>query len=108
LAEKPSGAAGLLVVYGLVTAFAAVDAACKAANVSVEAFDKNKPANSDKLPIPLLVMVKLRGKLHDIQAAMTAGRAAAESLGGVLSAHIIPQPDAETEKILAVNEIKKP
>lgn len=96
-------AVGLLEVYGLVTAFAAADAACKAAGVTIEAFDKNKPAHADQLPIPLVVMVKLRGTLSDIQAAMDAGTAAANIIGGVLSAHIIPQPDTETEKILAIN-----
>ena len=44
-------AVGIVEVYGLVAAFAACDAGCKAANVTVERFDKNKPANADKLPV---------------------------------------------------------
>ena len=42
-------AVGMIEVYGLVAAFAACDAGCKAANVRVENFDKNKPGNPDSL-----------------------------------------------------------
>ena len=38
-------AVGLLEVFGLVCAFLAADAGCKAANVTLEVFDKNKPGN---------------------------------------------------------------
>ena len=48
-------AVGILEVFGLATAFVAGDAGCKAANVRLEVFDKNKPANADSLPVPLLV-----------------------------------------------------
>jgi len=94
-------AAGLLEVYGFVTAFAAADAAVKAANVTIEAFDNNKPANADALEIPLLVLVKLRGSVADIKAAMEAGETAAKRHGGCLSRHIIPRPAQDTEKMLA-------
>ena len=40
-------AVGILEVFGLATAFVAADAGCKAANVHLEVFDKNKPANAD-------------------------------------------------------------
>ena len=55
-------AVGMLEVFGLATAFAAADAGCKAGNVWLEKFDKNKPANADELPVPLIVMVKFRGQ----------------------------------------------
>ena len=50
-------AVGILEVFGLTTAFVAADAGCKAANVHLEVFDKNKPANADSLPVPLLVCI---------------------------------------------------
>ena len=50
-------AVGILEVYGLVCAFLAADAGCKAANVTLEPFDKNKPANADSLPVSLLVPI---------------------------------------------------
>ena len=36
-----ANAVGILEVYGLTTAFVAADAACKAADVTLENFDKN-------------------------------------------------------------------
>ena len=104
--DRPGQAVGLLEVYGLVTAFAAADAACKAANVTIESFDKNKPANAETLEVPLLVLVKLRGSIADIEAAMEAGEKAASAVGGVLSKHIIPRPVADTEKMLKINALK--
>jgi microcompartment protein CcmL/EutN len=84
---------GLLEVYGFVMAFAAADAACKAANVSIDSFDRNKPASAELLPIPLVILVKIRGSVSDVNAAMAAGEAAAARYGGVLSKHVIPRPD---------------
>lgn len=39
-------AVGMIEVFGLVCAFVAGDAGCKAANVTLEPFDRNKPANA--------------------------------------------------------------
>ena len=55
-------AVGILEVFGLATAFVAADAGCKAANVRLEVFDKNKPANADSLPVPLLGMHQIPRK----------------------------------------------
>ena len=68
-------AVGLLEVFGLVCAFLAADAGCKAGNVRLEVFDKNKPANADALPVPLLVTVKFRGDIEDVTEAMKAAGA---------------------------------
>jgi len=101
--SRPGQAVGMLEVFGLVTAFAAADAACKAANVTIESFDKNKPDNAGSLEIPLLVLVKLRGSIADIEAAMEAGEKAATALGGVMSKHIIARPMHDTEKMLKID-----
>ena len=98
-------AVGLLEVFGLVAAFAAGDAACKAANVTIEAFDRNKPANADALPVPLVILVKLRGSVSDVKMAMEAGARAAEEISGVVAQHIIARPEADTEKMLQINAI---
>ncbi len=98
-------AVGLLEVYGLAAAFAAGDAACKAANVTIEAFDRNKPANAETLAVPLLIMVKLRGSVSDIRAAVEAGAAAANAVSGVVATHIIANPECDTEKMLKINAI---
>ena len=69
-------AAGLLEVFGCVAAFAAADAAAKAANVTIQSIDKNKPANADALPVPLITCLKIRGSVADVEAAMDAAAAA--------------------------------
>jgi len=101
--DRTGQAVGLLEVYGLVTAFAAADAACKAANVTIESFDNNKPANAEALEVPLLVLVKLRGSIADIEAAIAAGEQAAAAHGGTFSKHIIPRPMPDTEEMLKIN-----
>ena len=97
------GAVGILEVYGLACAFLAADAGCKAGSVRLEPFDKNKPANADALPVPLLVTIKFRGSVADVEAAMAAGEAMAESLTGIVQKHIIARPTEDTEKMLKLN-----
>ncbi len=101
-------AVGLLEVFGLTCAFLAADAGCKAADVRLETFDKNKPANADSLPVPLLVTVKFRGSVAaGVEAAMEAGEAVAKSLTGVVQRHIIARPTTDTEKMLKVSAFDK-
>lgn len=95
-------AVGFLEVYGLVCAFMAADAGCKAANVTLEPFDKNKPANADSLPVPLLVTIKFRGSVADVTAAVEAGKKVAESVSGVVTSHVIPRPTQDTLKMLSI------
>ncbi|MEG0440958.1 MAG: BMC domain-containing protein [Oscillospiraceae bacterium] len=100
-------AVGILEVYGLVCAFMAADAGCKAANVRLENFDKNKPANADSLPVPLLVTVKFRGTVADVEAAMAAAEAVATATTGIVQQYIIPRPTADTEKMLKLSAFDK-
>ena len=100
-------AVGIIEVYGLVAAFVAADAACKAADVTLETFDKNKPANADSLPVPLLVTVKFRGSVAAVEAAMEAGEAVAKTVTGVVQKHIIPRPTGDTEKMLKISALDK-
>ena len=100
-------AVGILEVYGLTCAFIAADAGCKAADVRLETFDKNKPANADSLPVPLLVTIKFRGSVAAVEAAMEAGERTARSLTGVVQKYIIARPTADTEKMLKLNAFDK-
>ncbi len=95
-------AIGILEVYGLVCAFLAADAGCKAADVTLEPFDKNKPANADELPVPLLVTIKFRGEVADVKAAVEAGRQVAEETTGVVVSHVIPRPTQDTLKMMPI------
>ncbi|MDD2970678.1 MAG: BMC domain-containing protein [Lachnospiraceae bacterium] len=100
-------AVGILEVFGLTCAFLAADAGCKAANVTLENFDKNKPANADALPVPLLVTIKFRGSVTDVESAMEAGLKVAENFTGVVQHYIIPNPTADVEKMLKLNAFDK-
>ena len=100
-------AVGILEVYGLVCAFMSADAGCKAANVVLENFDKNKPANADSLPVPLLVTIKFRGSVADVEAAMEAGIEMAKKVSGVVQHHIIANPTDDTCKMLKLNAFDK-
>lgn len=93
-------AVGILEVFGLVAAFVAGDAGAKAANVTLEPFDRNKPANADKLPVPLIISVKYRGSVEDVRAAIEAGERAANEVTGVVSKHVIARPEEDVNKML--------
>ena len=70
-------------------------------------FDKNKPANADKLPIPLLVCIKYRGSVSDVTAAVQAGIEVAEKRTGVVQHYIIPSPEEGTRKMLKISAFDK-
>lgn len=98
-----ASAVGMIEVYGLAAAFVAGDAGCKAANVTMEPFDRNKPANADSLSVPVIVMVKFRGSEEDVKEAVAAAEHAANKITGVVAKHIIANPDKDTEKMLALS-----
>ena len=100
-------ATGIIEVYGLACAFVACDAGCKAADVVVETFDKNKPANADKLPVPLIVCIKFRGSVDSVTAAVEAAANAANRLTGVVSSHIIANTEKDTEYMVKLNAFDK-
>ncbi len=100
-------AVGILEVYGLTCAFVAADAACKAADVTLENFDKNKPANADKLPVPLLVTIKMRGEVSAVECALEAAKSAATALTGIVASHVIPNPESDTQKMLNLSGMDK-
>ena len=95
-------AVGILEVFGLATAFVAADAGCKAANVRLEVFDKNKPANADSL-----VCIKFRGSVTDVTAAVETGMEVANRMTGVVQHYIIPNPEEGTEKMLKISALDK-
>jgi microcompartment protein CcmL/EutN len=94
---------GMLEVFGLATAFAAADAGCKAADVTLEAFDKNKPGNADELPVPLIIAIKFRGSVSSVQAALTAAYQRAEELAGTIATHAIASPEGGTGSMLKLS-----
>jgi len=100
-------ATGIVEVYGLVAAFVACDAGCKAADVTVETFDKNKPGNPDELDVPLIVAIKFRGTITNVEAAVEAAKLAAEKVSGVVTSHILTRTEPDTEPMLKLNAFDK-
>ena len=67
--------------------------------------DKNKPAKADDLPVPLIMCLKIRGPVADVQSALDAAEIAAKSITGVVTKHFNPSADPETEKMLKISAI---
>lgn len=86
-----SDALGMVETKGLVSAIEAADAMVKAANVTLEGYEKIGSG---------LVTVMIRGDVGAVKAATDAGTTAARAVGEVVSTHVIPRPHVEAEKIL--------
>lgn len=81
-------ALGLVETRGLVAALEAADAMVKAANVVCLGKEITDAA---------LVTIKVVGEVGAVKAAVEAGASAAQRVGEMVSTHIIPRPDEETE-----------
>ena len=86
-----SQALGFVETVGLNAATEAADAMVKAANVRL--VSKQQPGGG-------LIAIIVQGDVGAVKAAVEAGRAAAERLGKVHSAHIIPRPHEDIAGIL--------
>jgi len=84
-------ALGLIETRGLVSAIEAADAAAKAAQVTI---------TSVEVTVPALVTVKIEGDLGAVRASVDSGAEAASRIGELVSAHVIPRPDDELDRIL--------
>lgn len=84
-------ALGLIETKGLVGAIEAADAMCKAANVNLVSKEKVTGA---------LVIIKIVGEVAAVKSAVDAGAAAAQRVGQLISAHVIPRPDDQIGPII--------
>jgi microcompartment protein CcmL/EutN len=84
-------ALGLIETRGLIGAIEAADAATKAADVVLIGKERADAG---------LMTIKLRGDVAAVRAAVDAGAAAAQRVGELVSAHVIPRPDDETEILI--------
>ena len=82
-AARAGAALGLLETHGLVAAVEAADAMLKAAEVRLVRQERTVPA---------LVTHVVMGETAAVRSAVDAGRAAAERVGRVVAAHVIPRP----------------
>ncbi len=84
-------ALGLIETRGLIGAIEAADAMTKAAQV--ELIGKERVDGG-------LIVVKVKGDVASVQAAVDAGAAAAQRVGELFSSHVIPRPDADVELLI--------
>ena len=96
-------ALGMIEVFGFTTAIVVADAAAKAANVTIPTLDRNKPANAEKCEVPLVMVVKIKGDVADVESAMEAGIAEAKRRNLYITSHIISRTEDDTEKMVRIN-----
>jgi len=85
-------ALGLIETVGLPTAIEAADAAMKAANVRLIGYEKTRGGG--------LVIVKIRGDVGAVRAAVEAAVISASKVGKVHGYHVIPRPHDETQQVI--------
>jgi microcompartment protein CcmL/EutN len=90
-------ALGLIETKGLIGAIEAADAMVKAANVKLVSKEKITAA---------LVTIKIVGEVAAVKSAVDAGAAAAQRVGQLVSAHVIPRPDDEIESLISELPLK--
>lgn len=86
-------ALGLIETRGLVAAIEAADAMVKAANVKFLGRQKVKGG---------LVAIMVAGDVGAVKSATDAGAAACKRVGKMVSAHVIPRPHGDIDKMLPI------
>ena len=86
-----SDALGKIETKGFVASVEAADAMVKAAKVTLTRYEKTGGG---------LVAVFVRGDVGAVKAAVEAGERAAQKVGELVSAHVIPRPDGQLEDIM--------
>ena len=85
-------AVGAFELDNLVACFVALDAASKAANVTIQSVERNRLKSG--------ACVKIRGSVSDVNAAMEVALETAKPLGKIVSHTVIASPSADTEVAL--------
>ncbi|MCF8260495.1 MAG: BMC domain-containing protein [Melioribacteraceae bacterium] len=84
-------ALGLIETKGLIGAIEAADAMAKAADVKIISKEKITAA---------MVTIKIVGDVAAVKSAVDAGSSAAQRVGQLITAHVIPRPHADLESII--------
>lgn len=88
-------ALGLIEALGLTTAVAALDAASKAADITLIGTEKVIGVGGT-----VGVNLQIAGEVAAVKAAIDAGVEAANKVGIVQSSHVIPRPHDEVDKLI--------
>ncbi len=89
-------ALGLIETKGLIGAIEAADAMAKAANVKIVNKEKSTSA---------LITIKIEGEVAAVKSAVDAGAAAAQRVGQLVSAHVIPRPHIEIDFVIQNSDL---
>ncbi|WP_108670439.1 BMC domain-containing protein [Peribacillus acanthi] len=102
-------AIGFLEVLGYSVALAAMDKACKSADIRVEGIDCNNPAEGDRAHIPVVIQVKLSGTVSDVKVALEMARLEASKYMADqdILTHYIPAATEEIMKLLPLGKVKR-
>ncbi len=92
-------ALAMIETRGLIGAIEAADAMVKAADVRLVKLE---------VTVGALVTVQAVGEVAAAQAALDAGRRAAERVGEVVSVHVIPRPDAAVRTLQGLDAAPTP
>lgn len=90
-----NGALGLIEAKGLATAVAALDAASKAANVTLVGLEKIIGVGG-----AVGVNIQIAGEVAAVQAAVDAGVTAGNKIGTIFAYHVIPRPHEEVDELI--------
>lgn len=82
---------GMIETRGLTAAIEAADSMLKAANVEITGMEKIGSG---------MVCIIVSGEVGAVKAAVDVGAEAAQRIGELVAAHVIPRPNAEIAKIL--------
>lgn len=91
-----SKALGLIEALGLTTAVTALDAASKAADVTLVGFEKIIGVGK-----AVGVNIQIAGEVAAVKAAVDAGVVAGNRVGTIFSSHVIPRPHDEVDALIA-------
>jgi len=102
-------ALGFLEVQGYSVALAAMDKACKAANITIHGMDCNNPPDEKNAVIPVMVQVKFTGPVSDVQIALEVAKETASQYvsSNEVMIHCIPSSSKEIEALLSIGKVKR-
>jgi microcompartment protein CcmL/EutN len=101
-------ALGLLEVQGYSVALAAMDKACKSADIKILAMDCNNPKAGDNAFIPVVIQVKFVGGISDVKTALEVAKEAALAYipEEDIVEHCIASYSEDLEKLLHTGKVK--
>ena len=90
-----NGALGLIEAMGLTTAVTALDAASKAANVTLVGIEKIIGVGGS-----VGVNIQIAGEVAAVQAGVDAAVTAGNKVGTIFAYHVIPRPHEDVDRLI--------